>query len=243
MPDYAELLENLDRLAQWCRAKDPNATIWLHIPEAAEAISTLLKERDVLTQMRKLIEPGPSEEMTGWLRYRSQVPQVASTMKDRTPQELADELHSDAEYLRRGDYGDLNVTVGDIHWRLNYGEALFVIEALRLFAAQGKPYGIDDTGTSTWNIAMAEITTREIVGAVMVTVPVAALLLFQFYLVVETVGIWNAVGVVAVGGFIAVWVAVGIGLIEYAKMKAIPARVSTTAALAHGSADRSSSFP
>ncbi len=42
-----DLKANLDRLRQWCRAQDPNATIWLHINEAEARIEELkaAKER------------------------------------------------------------------------------------------------------------------------------------------------------------------------------------------------------
>jgi hypothetical protein len=37
-PSIDALIANLERLKQWCRAQDPNATIWLHIDEAIRAL-------------------------------------------------------------------------------------------------------------------------------------------------------------------------------------------------------------
>jgi hypothetical protein len=39
-----ELAGNLHRLAKWCQAKDPNATIWLHAIEAADALESAQAE-------------------------------------------------------------------------------------------------------------------------------------------------------------------------------------------------------
>jgi hypothetical protein len=40
-PSIDALIANLERLKQWCRAQDPNATIWLHIDEAVRALAAL----------------------------------------------------------------------------------------------------------------------------------------------------------------------------------------------------------
>jgi hypothetical protein len=57
-----DLPGNLRRLAKWCQAKDPNATIWLHAIEAADALESAQSEIARLTTVRAVYEAWCREE-------------------------------------------------------------------------------------------------------------------------------------------------------------------------------------